>query len=159
MKTLALLLLIAAEPVMAKPGQVKIEVRYKNVDAKWFADAGCQPDKNGVVLLPSVRLKLGEKGTIEIIRERRVPRLPASGPVLPCGVTIEMTPVAEGDGFKVSGIGTLRRSISKKSTNESVACESQEVLIDMKLVTGQPKTIELSGGGQMEIVAKPVEKG
>lgn len=155
MKILALFLLVAAEPMMAKPGKVMIEVRYKDVDAKWFADTGCQPDKSGVFLLPSVSPRLGEKGTIEVIRERRVPRVPASGPGLPCGVIVEVTPVADGDGFKVSGIGTIRRSLPRKSTSESVACESQEVLIDMKLVTGQPKTIQLSGGGQMEIVAKP----
>jgi len=92
-----------------------------------------------------------------VSRESGLLRNPASGPVLPCGAVIRLTPKAEGDGFRVSGIATLRRATSGKDRSESASFESQEAIVDAKFLAGKTKTINLSGGGKIEIIVTPSE--
>jgi hypothetical protein len=165
MKTLVTTFLIiaaAAAPLPANPTMVKLDIRYKGVDAKWFSDLSPRTkeilrSESGAVGLPLVVVKSGELTKLELIREYRLDSSTLEGPVIPCGVVLDLTPKVDGSDIRVSGKGVLRRSTNKSAAGTATRFEAKENLIDLKLEDGTPKAVNLEGGGQMVLTATLID--
>ena len=165
MKTLVttfLLIAATAVPVLAEPAQVKLDIRFKGVDAKWFSDLSAKTkevlrSESGAVGLPSLTARNGEQATLEVIREYRLDNATLEGPVIPCGVVLELIPEFNGGAIHLSGKGVLRRSTDKSAGGVATRFEAKENLIDLQLADGAPKAVDLEGGGQMIFTATLID--
>jgi len=158
------LLVIAATavPALAEPAQVKLDIRFKGIDSKWFSDLSASTkevlrSESGALGLPSVAAKSGEQATLEVIQEYRLDNSTLEGPVIPCGVALELTPKYNGGVIRLSGKGVLRRSTDKSAEGVATRFEAKENLIDLQLEDGAPKAIALEGGGQMIFMATLID--
>lgn len=173
MKTLITTLLVtvaAVATLLAEPAMVKLDIRYKGVDAKWFSDLSASTkealrSESGAVGLPNVVAKSGEQAKLQVIQEYRLDGSTLEGPVIPCGIILELTPEFVGEEIRISGKGVLRRSTNKTAGGIATRFAAQEYLIDLKLKDGTPKAVALEGGGQMILTAtlidetgRPIEK-
>ena len=163
MKTLiATLLLIAglSAPLLAAPTQIKLEIKYENVDAKWFSDIGSTnskalPEKNGTVFsAPSVTVRAGQEASVEVIREYHAS---PKGPMVQCGIIIDLTATIDDGGIQISGKSILRRPTDKRAEGVASRFEAQEVLLDLKLDDGISKIVEMDNRGKILVTATLID--
>jgi hypothetical protein len=163
MKTLtATLLLISGitAPLLAAPTQIKLDIRYENVDAKWFPDSVSTKSKAlpgkqvKVVSAPSVMVKAGQSATVEVIQEYHAG---PKRPMVPCGIIIDLTADLDDGGINISGKSIFRRPTDKRAEGVASRFEAQEVLIDLKLEDGIPKVVDLDNGGKMCVTATIID--
>ena len=165
MKTLATTLLLVATsavPLLAEAASIKIDIRYKGVDAKWFSDLSTRTkeaiqDESGGIVLPGITARSGELTTLELIREYRLDNSTLEGPVIRCGVILEFTPKADGGAIRLTGKGVLRRSTDKGAGGVATKFEAKENRINLQLDVGAPKVVDLAGGGQMILAATLID--
>lgn len=142
MKTLITILFVtvaAVATVLAEPAMVKLDIQYKGVDAKWFSDLSASTREalrsdSGAVGLPYVAAKSGEQAKLQVVQEYRLEGSTLEGPVIPCGVVLELTPEFVGDEIRIFGKGILRRSTNKSAAGIATRFAAQENLIDLKLL-------------------------
>ena len=170
MKTLTTTILLAtgiithawAKPANAEIAQVKISISFKGVDAKWFSalDQGTMSSlrrKDGTVVCPSVTAKSGQQTKVEIIHEYRLDAAALKGPVIPCGIIVDLTPEYDEHGIHITGTSVLRYSPNKSDIGVATRFTAQENLISMKSEDGATKVVDL-GGGQMLVTASLIDK-
>jgi hypothetical protein len=151
-----------SEPAKADIAQVKISISFKGVDAKWFSalDQGTMSSlrqKDGTVVCPSVTAKSGQQTKVEIIQEYRLDASTLKGPVIPCGIIVDLTPEYDEQGIRITGTTVLRYAPNKSAVGVASRFTAEENLISMKLQDGATKTLDI-GGGQMLITASLIDK-
>ena len=148
---------VSAEPEKAGITHVKMVISYKGVDAKWFSDIsplGSSQTKSKTGFLPSVIARVGKHETLEIIQEYR---LVNKGPVVPCGIIVDLTPELVGDSIRISGMCVLRYATNKDANGVATRFTAQENLINFKLEDGKTEAVDIEGGGQITITATLVD--
>ncbi len=169
MKTLtATILLISgiithawAEPATADAAQVKISISFKGVDAKWFSalDQATMPSrkKDGTLVCPSVTAKSGQSVKLEMVQDYRLDASTLKGPIIPCGIIVDLTPEFDGDSIQMTGSGVLRYPSDKRAIGVATRFTAEEAIIGLKFKDGATKAIDL-GGGQMLIAVSLIDK-
>ncbi|RYZ24520.1 MAG: hypothetical protein EOP49_45750 [Sphingobacteriales bacterium] len=167
MKTHTVIALAVAgmiSPLMAEPApvQAKIDIAFVNVDSKWFADLETTAKpllqrKNGKVAVPSVTATNGQTAAMEVIREYRTRSSPAKGPVVPCGIMINLTPELHGQGIRLFGTCVLRRMTNKSVNDVVTRFAAQEALVDLQFQDGESKSFEMEDGGKILLTATLID--
>jgi hypothetical protein len=109
------------------------------------------------VICPSVTAKSGQQTKVEIIQEYRLDAAALKGPVIPCGIIVDLTPEYDEHGIHITGTSVLRYSPNKSAIGVATLFTAQENLISMKLEDGATKVLDL-GGGKMLVTASLIDK-
>ena len=159
--TLLMLAIAALCPAFAEQVQVRLDIKYEGVDAKWFADLSAKARKTlkpteGIYYLPAVTAKDGEKAIIKVVEEYRAGET-TSARTVPCGVIVDCSPEVKGRGIRIVGKSVLRRVSQKAVGGKAAQFAVQEVPIDLEIEDGVSASIDLTGGGQMHVRATLVD--
>ena len=167
MKTLTIALLFLtgaftdtfAEQAKAEPARVQISISFTGVDAKWFSALEKMPSlrDDGSLACPSVTAKGGQRAIIELTQECRLDASTRKGPVIPCGIIVELTPEFDEHDIHITGATVLRYALNKSAFGVASRFAAEENLISMQLQDGATKKLDI-GGGQMLITASLIYK-